>query len=129
MTVSFSTAVKNSRANERVDAVDLGSTNPYGQLWMKDALDNVLSIHNFSDPAFGAAADGAAIADTIADGTGLLTGSCTNFDVVDKDESVCWSGTVTAVGGGGDLESDTSSTVITAGETVSVSSLTYIEGG
>ena len=129
MAVTFSVAIKNERADALTAKVDVGSTNTYGQLWFMDASDNVLSKHDMSDPAFGAAASGACVADTIASANGLLTGAATKFSIVDKDETEVYRGTVTAVGGGGDLESSTSSTQITASENVDVSSLTYVEGG
>ena len=129
MAVSFSVAEKNSRADALVDKVDAGSTNANGQVWFKDVSNNLLSKHDMADPAFGDAASGTAVADTIQSANGLLSGAATQFSVVDKDETEVFAGTVTAVGGGGDLESDTSSTQITAGQNVDVNSLTYVEGG
>jgi hypothetical protein len=129
MTVTIPVAIRTSRANTLVDLVDVGSTNANGQLWFKDASNNVLSKHDMANPAFAAAGSGAAVADTIQSANGLLSGAAVKFTIVDRDEGEVFSGTVTAVGGGGDLESDTSSTQITAGQNVDVSSLTYVEGG
>ena len=129
MAITLSVANKNTRADALVDLVDAGTTNTYGQLWLKDVSSNVLSKHDMSDPAFGDAASGVAVADSISSEDGLLSGACTKFSVVDKDETEIFAGTVTAVGGGGDLESDTSSTQVTAGENVDITSLTYVEGG
>ncbi len=129
MTVTLPVATKNSRADSIVDAIDLGSTNTYGQLWLIDASDNVLSKHNFSDPAFADSSNGSAVADSIDSANAILSGTATKFKAVDKDETEIYAGTITAVGGSGDLNSDTSSTALTSGENVDISSLTYVEGG
>lgn len=127
MSVTFPTTTKNSRANAVVDAVDVGSANASGQVWLKDSGSNTLAKLVLSDPAFGAAANGVATANSITDGTGLLAGAAVTFDVVDKDETLIFSGTIGAVGSGADLESSTSSVTIAVAEAVSISSLTYTE--
>jgi len=129
MGVTLPVSIKNSRADALVDLIDVGTANTYGQLWLKDASGNVLSKHNLADPAFGDAASGVCISDTIESSEGLMSGACTKFSFVDKDENEVYAGVVTAVGGGGDLESDTSSVQITAGVTVEIDAITYVEGG
>ena len=127
MSITFPTARKDARAQEVVDDVDVGTTNLNGRLNLKDSGDNILSTHDMSDPAFGAVVNGTSVADTIANGTGLLAGAAVSFDVIDRDESCVLSGTVGAMGSVADLESTSSSTTVAIGETVSISALTYME--
>ena len=127
MSITFPTATKNSRADIIVDSIDLGTTNATGKLRLKDSSNNTLTEHLMSNPAFGAASGGAAIANSIGDGTGLIAGQAVTFDLVDRDEVLIFSGTVGAVGSGADLESTTSSTAIAISENVPITSLTYVE--
>ena len=127
MSISFPLITKNARAQAVVDDVNNGTTNAEGQLFLKDSGDNVLAKLPLSNPAFLTVTNGSAIADAITNGPGLLAGASIKFDVVDRDETVIFSGTVGAVGSGADLESDTSSVTIAVGEAVECSSLTYVE--
>jgi len=127
MAVSFPLATKNARAQAVVDDVDLGSANATGQVFLRDSGANLLAKLVMTNPAFGAVSNGTAIAASITDGTGLLAGAAVTFDVVDRDETIIFSGTIGAVGSGADLESGSSSVTIAIGDTVSISSLTYIE--
>ena len=129
MAITIPVATKNSKLDLLVDKIDLGSTNASGQVWLKNAAGNVLVKLAMSNPAFGDAAIGTVDANAITDGIAILAGTCTKFSIVDRDEVEVLAGSVTAVGGGGDLESTTSSTAIIAGETVSISSLTLVAGG
>lgn len=127
MAISFPTATKNARADAICDAVDTGTTNTYGQLWLKNSGGDTLVKLNFSNPAFGGASNGVCISGNIQDGLAILAGSAVSFDVVNRDETVIFSGTVGAVGSGADLESDTSSVTMAIGEQIEVSSLVYTE--
>ena len=87
---------------------------------------NVLAELTFSDPAFGAAADdapgGKATASSItADSSADATGTATWFRVFDSDDNALWDGDVGT--SGSDL--NLSSTSITSGDTVSITSLTF----
>lgn len=127
MSVTFPLATKNARAQAIVNSVNAGTTNPNGQVHLKDSGSNILSSHNMSNPAFLVVTNGVSIADAITDSVGLLAGAAVTFDIVDKDGTIIFSGTVGAVGSGADLESSSSSVTVTIGETVSISSLTYTE--
>jgi len=88
----------------------------------------LLAELTLSDPAFGNAADatpgGQATANSISDDTSAdATGTAAWFRAVDSDGNGIIDGDVTATGGGGDLELD--STSISAGTTVSVTSWTF----
>ncbi len=127
MSITFPTATKNARADLIVDSIDLGTTNATGRLYLKDSGNNVLSVHNFANPAFASASGGACIANSIANGVGLLAGSAVTFDVKDRDNNVIFSGTIGTVGSGADLESSSSSVTVAIGEVVVISGMTYIE--
>lgn len=86
-----------------------------------------------ADPAFGNAGAGVAgradAAGLPKSGTGTAAAgagtAATQFDVVDSADTVIWSGTVTATGGGGDVTLDNVS--IAEGQTVNLTSLTYTQ--
>lgn len=83
----------------------------------------LLSEHDLNDPAFGAAADdapgGKATANAIADDSSAnATGTAAWFRASDGDGTAIIDGDVTATGGGGDMEIN--STSISSGATVSV---------
>ena len=87
----------------------------------------LLAELTLSDPAFGNAADaapgGRATASAITDDSSAnKTGTAEFFRAIDSDSNVVIQGTVTATGGGGDLE--LSSASIASGQTVSVTSWT-----
>lgn len=135
---SITTAARNAAADAVVDLVDAGDT--AGQLRIyagtppadvNTALsdNDLLATLTMSDPAFGAASNGVATADTITSDTSADdTGTATFFRVGSVN-----SGTFTPVfqGSVGTSDADLvlSSTSITTGGTVSVSSLTYTQAG
>lgn len=125
MSLIHITAVRNEIVDLVVDKLDEGTTNTYGRLVFKTSGGDVLSTHDLSDPAFAAAASGAAVANAIANATASASGTVAKFELQDKDETKIVEGTVTAVGGGGDLEAAGTSLAITSGDTVEVSALTY----
>ena len=88
----------------------------------------LLAELTLSDPAFGAAVDanpgGRATANSItADASANATGTAGYFRAVDSDGNGAIQGSVTATGGGGDLELN--STSITSGIEVQVTSWTF----
>lgn len=131
MALTLSTAARNAACDAVVDLVDGGAG--AGKVRLKDVSNNILCTITLADPAFGAA--GATVAGR-ADGTGLpKTGTgtaaagagtnATQFDVVDSNDTVIWSGSVTATGGGGDLTLDNVN--IAEGQTVSLGTLTHTQ--
>jgi hypothetical protein len=100
-----------------VDLVDAGAG--AGKLKLREST-TVLATFTLEDPAFEAAGTGAAGQARAfgADGstpvssgnplttTGSAAGNADNYQVTDSNDVVRWSGTVTAIGGGGDLEID-----------------------
>lgn len=121
MAITHTTAVRNGLAEDISTAVDAGTG--AGQLVIMTSGDVEVATLTFSDPAFGAAASGAITANAIADDTNATGGTAALFKTVDSAGTEVYRGTVTATDGGGDLE--LSSLEIGAGDTVSISSLTY----
>lgn len=121
MAVTHPTAVRNGIADFVVDQLDEGT--PPGKLEFQTSGGTSVATLTFSNPAFGAASSGTATAnaitsDTNADGGTIAKAEMRNAALTAK--VLC---SVTATGGGGDIT--LSSVVISAGQTVSMTSLTY----
>jgi hypothetical protein len=122
MAVTHPLAVRQGIANFVVDQLDEGT--PPGVLEMQTSGDVEVATLTFANPAFGAAdgsgvaTAGAIVSDTNATGGTIAKARLKNNALTDK--ILC---SVTATGGGGDIE--LSSVVVSAGQTVSLSSLTY----
>ena len=126
MALTHVTAIRNSLADLVVDAIDAGSTDASGDLQIatSTAFSTILATLLFSATAFGAASSGTATANAItADTNAANTGSAAAFRIRDRNNAEVLRGTVTATSGGGDIE--LSSVGITAGDTVSITSMTY----
>lgn len=121
MAITHTTAVRNALADLIDERVNAGAS--AGTLVFQTSGDVEVATLTFSDPAFGAAASGIITANTINDDTNATGGTVAKFRIFDSDATEVLSGTVTATGGGGDIE--LSSVSIGAGDTVSMSSLTY----
>ena len=124
MALTHTTAGRNAIADAVVDLVDAGSTDPTGDLVLMTAGDVEVATLAFSNPAFGAAASGIATAGAVADDASATGGTVALFKIQDRNNGEIIRGTVTAVGGGGDIEL-TGGVVIGAGTTVSMSSFSY----
>ena len=122
MAVTHPTDVRNGIADYVVDLIDAGGA---GTIVFQDGSSNDSDVATltFSATAFGAAANGIATADTITDDTNCNAGTVSKFTVFSGAGDSCFTGTVTATGGGGDII--LSSTSIGSGDTISISSLTY----
>ena len=126
MALTHVSALRNSLADLVVDATDVGSTDATGDLQIatSTAFSTILATLLFANPAFGPAAGGIATANIItADPNAANTGVAVAFRIRDRNNAEVVRGTVTATGGGGDIQ--LSSTSITATDTVSITSLTY----
>ena len=134
---SLSNAAAIAAANAIVDLLDVGAgANGLLRIYAGTApadADTALGAQvllaelAFSDPAFGAAVDGApggvATANAISDDTAAdATGVATFFRALDKDGNTIFQGDVSVTAGGGDLQLNTTSLVI--GATVSVTAMT-----
>ena len=88
-------------------------------LRITDSSNVVLSEHNLSNPAFSSATNGVVTANNIADDTSTnATGTAAKCKWYDRDNTLILSCTVTALGGGGDIELNSLS--IVSGTTVSI---------
>lgn len=123
MAITHSTTVRNGLADYAVDAIDGGAGDANGDLVIMTSGDVEVATLAFSDPAFGAAGSGTATANAISDDTNATGGTAALFKVQDKSNTEVFRGTVTATGGGGDLQ--LSSVSIGASDTVSITSFTY----
>lgn len=122
MAVTHPTDVRNGIADYVVDLIDLGGQ---GTIVFQDVSvgDSDVATLTFDTVAFGAATGGVATAATITDDTDCNAGTVGKFTVFSGAGDSCFTGSVTATGGGGDII--LSSTSIGSGDTISISSLTY----
>ena len=121
MSLTHVVAIRNTLADTVVDLIDFAAG--AGTLIFQTSGDVEVATLTFSDPAFGAASTGTATASAITDDSSATGGTVGKFRIKDSDAAEVVSGTVTATGGGGDIT--LSSLVITATDTVSMTSLTY----
>jgi hypothetical protein len=124
MALTHATDVRNAGADAKLNLIDQGSGNPNGQLVYMDSGDADVATAELSIPAFGAAANGVKTAGAIAD-TGNGTGTVALFKFVDRDGVEKFRGTVTGIGGGGDIEL---TSVALSNEPIRTTSFTYTEG-
>ncbi len=121
MAVTHPTAVRDGICNFVVDQLDEGT--PPGSLVFQTSGDVEVATLTFSATAFGASASGTATAAAItadASATGGTVAKARLKNNAGTDKIVC---SVTATGGGGDIELN--SVVVSAGQQVSMTSLTY----
>ena len=122
MAVTHPTDVRNDIADLVVDKIDAGGA---GTIQFQDGSqsDSDIATLTFSATAFGGAANGIATAAAITDDTDCNAVTVSKFTVFSGAGDSCFTGSVTATGGGGDII--LSSTAIGQGDTISISSLTY----
>lgn len=121
MAVTHPTAVRNLIADLVVDQLDLNT--PPGKLVFQTAGGAAVATLTFSNPAFGSSATGTATASAITSDTNAVGGTTTKAELRQGNATAIVLCSVTNTGGGGDIQ--LSSTVISAGQTVAVTSLTY----
>jgi hypothetical protein len=119
--VTHPTALRTALADWVVDQLDEGT--PPGTLVFQTSGDVEVATLTFGNPAFGAAVAGVATANAItadASATGGTIAKARLKNAAGTDKIIC---SVTATGGGGDITLN--SVVTSAGQQVSVTSLTY----
>lgn len=123
MATTHPAAVRQDICNFVVDQLDEGT--PPGLLVFKEADDDVVATLTFAAPAAFGAADGSAIAtaNAITSDTSATGGTIAKVECQNAAGTAKILGAVTATGGGGEIELN--SVVVSAGQTVSVSALTY----
>lgn len=131
MATRLPTAIRNAVANVIVDALDAGTgpgtikiyTGSQPASANNAATGTLLGTLTLSDPAFGDAANGSAAAGAITGDTSAdATGTAGWFRAADSDGTTVIDGSVSATGGGGDLQLDSVS--IIAGGTINVTGWT-----
>lgn len=121
MSVTHPTAVRTSIADFVVDKLDAGAAAAYMEF--QTSANAEVATLPMSDPAFGAAVAGVATASAITSDTSATGGTIAKAKFFDSDANEIFACSVTATGGGGDIE--LSSVVVSAGQTVAMTSLTY----
>ncbi len=121
MTITHATATRNSLADLIDSLVNTGAGTAI--LRLRATAVTVVDF-SLSNPAFGAAASGTITLNStpiaaVASGTGEVD----NFQVLDRDGTLIFSGSVTLTSGGGDIEVD--NTNIVAAQNCSLDSFTY----
>lgn len=124
MATTLTTSARNAAANAVVDLLDAGSGAGYLEIIHSDGT-SVLVTVTLADPAFGNAATGVATANTIAQATATGDGTATTFKAYDSDANEIFSGSVTATGGGGEIE--VTNTSISTGDKLEITSATYTQ--
>ena len=123
MALVHTTAVRDALANLIDDQVNAGS--PPGNFILQTSADAILAEITLANPAFGASSSGVItlagvpLEDTSAD----ASGTAAKFRFRNAADTEIFQGTVTATGGGGDIEID--NTTIVAAQTVRLTSFTY----
>ena len=120
-------ALRNSLGDDIIARLNAGTTNATGRLVFQTSGDVTLSVNTLTNPAAPGFASGTTTFSAIANGTIAATGTVAKFVAQNRDETVIFTGNVTATGGGGDITFNTVSWV--AGDTCSVSSLTLTVPG
>ena len=121
MAVTHPTAVRTALADFVVDQLDVNT--PPGKLIMQTAAAATVATLTFANPAFGAAASGTATANAIVADTNAVGGTIAKAELRQGGATPIVLCSVTATGGGGDIQLN--SVVISAGQQVSLTSLTY----
>lgn len=122
MAVSHPTAMRNGIANHVVHQIDGSSGQGYLEF---QTSGDVMVARLMFDPnqAFGDAVAGTATANAIQSDTNAAGGTIAKARAKDSNGIECFACSVTASGGGGDITLN--SVIISAGQQVSMTSLTY----
>ena len=119
MAVTHIDSIRNAMADVVVDSIDVGGA---GSLVLRTSGSAEVATLPCSNPAFGPASGGTATASAITDDTDATGGTTDRFDFVNG--SAAAAGFQGSVGTSGE-DINLSSVVIGAGDTVSITSLTY----
>lgn len=123
MAITHASAVRDAIANLIDDQVNGGSGDTGGDIVLRDSTTILVEIE-FSATAFGAASSGTiTAADVPLAGVAGASGEADNFQIRNKSDTVILSGSVTAAGGGGDIQIDNIN--IASSQDVILNSLTY----
>ena len=113
----------NASCDAVVDLVDQGSLRTTGRLNLYDADSTIITYLPLSNSAFMDATDGTSFANPVFDATAFRDATAALYDVVSRDASMVFDGTVSDFAGLGDWKLP--STVIYKDSTVAVYSFFY----
>ena len=89
------------------DKVDLGSANAQGILRIKSGAGATLVDIDLANPAFATGSGSTRdLQGTPLQGTATDSGTAATAEILDRDEAVVFSGSVTVIGGGGFIQLD-----------------------
>lgn len=120
MAITLSTTARNAACDAVVDLIDVGTTDANGDIMIMTSADAEVATLAFANPAFGAAVNGVATANTIQPDTTATAGTAALFKFQNRNNVEVLRGTVGT--SGADL--NLSSLNIGAGDTISISSFT-----
>lgn len=121
MAITLTTTARNAMCDALVDLIDAGSG--AGKLVFHDASHAEVATVTCADPAFGSAAGGVATGNTFVADSDCTGGTISHAHFFDSDSTEICALSVTATGGGGDIE--VSSLTIGAGDTLNITSFTF----
>ena len=138
MATRIATTARNAAADAVVDLLDAGAGAGYVEIRTGSqpatantaASGTLLATITLADPAFGAAASGVALADVIPEPTttGAAAGTAGWFRGYDSTGAAVIDGSVTASGGGGDMELNTTTISVGVDVTLTAWSVTMPAG-
>ena len=124
MPVTHVANVRNGLCQYVIDQLDAAGADPNADLVFMTSGDVTVGTLGFSaPPSFAAPAAGNMIANAIADDTNAVGGTVALFKWQNRSNAEQLRGSVTAIGGGGDIE--LSSVAVSGGDTISMTSLDY----
>jgi hypothetical protein len=121
MPVTHPTAIRSGIADYVVDQLDLNT--PPAKLVLQTSGGTAVATLTFSNPAFGSASSGVATASAITQDSSAAGGTAAKAELRQGGATPVVLCSVSATGGGGDIQLNNAT--ITAGQTVSITSLTY----
>lgn len=121
MAVTHPAAIRDGICNYVVDQLDLNT--PPGKLVMQTSGGVAVATLTLANPAFGNSASGVATAGAIVADSNAVGGTIAKAELRQGGATPVILCSVTATGGGGDIQLN--SVVISAGQQVSLTSLTY----
>ena len=121
MAVTHPAAIRTLISDLVVDQLDLAS--PPGKIVMQTSGGAAVATLTFANPAFGNSSAGVATANAIVADTNAVGGTIAKAELRQGGATPIVLCSVTATGGGGDIQLN--SVVISAGQQVSLTSLTY----
>ena len=121
MAITHGTPTRTAIADAVVDRLDTGSGTASGRLVIQTSGSVAVATLTLSNPAFGNASAGVATANAITSDTNAAGGTAAKFELRDRDATAVILGSVGTSG----ADINLSSVNIGAGDTVTISSLTY----